>query len=126
MSHILVVTGSRDANSAECQNVIAAFVKDHPVLEVWHGDHPSGADMAAHSWGRRNGYYTVAWPADWKSFGRKAGPIRNKTMLTAALHDPSGVYVLALPSRSAANKGTLGAVKEALALRMDVAVRWVD
>lgn len=39
-----------------------------------------GADYWAHQWARATGTATERYFADWKQFGRSAGPLRNKRM----------------------------------------------
>lgn len=38
-----------------------------------------------------------AFPADWKTHGKSAGPIRNREMLNSAMKDGAEVFVLAFP-----------------------------
>ncbi len=45
-----------------------------------HGD-AQGADRLAGEWAKSRGFECVAYPADWKKHGKKAGPIRNRQML---------------------------------------------
>lgn len=54
-------------------------------VHIWHGA-ATGADThAANSAGNVQGIYVHPYPADWKRYGKKAGPIRNRTMLKAML-----------------------------------------
>ena len=41
-----------------------------------------GADSLANDYATERGLRVVSYPADWKTHGRRAGPIRNKKMLT--------------------------------------------
>ena len=41
-----------------------------------------GADSLADDYGRERELRVIRYPADWKTYGRRAGPIRNKLMLT--------------------------------------------
>ena len=41
-----------------------------------------GIDSLAIEWGQKNGVKVEEFPADWKTHGKKAGPIRNQQMLT--------------------------------------------
>ncbi len=49
------------------------------VNEVVHGDAP-GADRGGAAWARERGLFVTAFPADWATHGRAAGPIRNRRM----------------------------------------------
>lgn len=40
-----------------------------------------GADYLAGVWARERDVYCQVFPADWKAFGTRAGPLRNKLML---------------------------------------------
>lgn len=126
MKHILVVTGSRDANGDACGGEIESQMGRDWAREIWHGDCLSGADMAAHL--VCNQFVKERrFPPDW-SLGRHAGPLRNAAMMAAAAEQVAGgdrVTVLALPARGATNKGTFNAINEALKKGLNVNVRWV-
>lgn len=55
---------------------------------VIHGD-AAGADALAKRWARELGIPDIACPADWDSYGKSAGYIRNKAMLVH--HKPNAV-----------------------------------
>lgn len=40
----------------------------------------SGADKCGEEWAKRNNIPVKPFPANWKAFGRSAGPIRNRQM----------------------------------------------
>ena len=40
-----------------------------------------GADYLAGVWAKERGVYCQVFPADWRAFGPRAGPMRNKVML---------------------------------------------
>ena len=71
---------------------------------IIHGN-ARGADSLAASWGYRMGWKVEAYPADWKTHGRKAGPIRNKQMLEEGKPD----LVIAFPG----GKGTADMIRQA-------------
>jgi hypothetical protein len=48
---------------------------------IIHGAAP-GADTLADDYGRERELRVIRYPADWKTYGRAAGPIRNRLMLT--------------------------------------------
>lgn len=66
-----------------------------------------GADKLAGQWARRRGVSESFHKADWKKYGRKAGPIRNQYMLDH--HQPD--LVVAFPG----GRGTADMVKRAKA-----------
>lgn len=49
---------------------------------IIHGAY-RGADTLADRWAKCNGAQVEPYPADWRSFGPAAGPMRNKLMLDA-------------------------------------------
>ena len=62
---------------------------------IIHGD-ARGADRTAGKWADRNNVPVEVYPADWKSLGKKAGPLRNTQMLDEGKPDvcvafPGGV-----------------------------------
>jgi len=48
------------------------------------GGAPPGVDELAIAEARRLGLQTAVHPADWKALGRRAGPLRNKTIVADA------------------------------------------
>ena len=62
----------------------------HATLDMIHAKTPiavvieggaRGADDLAHSWAERNNVALATFVADWKLYGKRAGPIRNELML---------------------------------------------
>ena len=51
------------------------------VAVIIHGN-ARGADLLADQYAREKSIRVVSFPADWKTHGRRAGPIRNIKMLT--------------------------------------------
>jgi hypothetical protein len=89
----VLVCGSRHFNDIELLDKVLNEVHDsggHPyeneITDLIHGC-AKGADMLAHFWAgrtyRHDGRYIRIWqyPANWKEYGKAAGPIRNKQML---------------------------------------------
>lgn len=84
----IIVCGGRDY--ADRDHVFRVLDKVHAlrvIAEVIQGDAP-GADSLAKEWAEARGIKHTDCPADWKSLGRRAGPIRNRYMLTLK---PDGV-----------------------------------
>lgn len=53
-------------------------------LHIIHGDCPTGADRVVDNWARRrdgDGVTVELMPADWRTLGKAAGPIRNEAMV---------------------------------------------
>lgn len=51
------------------------------VAVIIHGN-ARGADLLADQYAREKSIRVLPFPADWNLYGRRAGPIRNKLMLT--------------------------------------------
>lgn len=82
-------------------------------VTIIHGG-ARGADTLAARWGREYDAKVVAVPADWKTHGRDAGPIRNQQMLDE--HTPD--QVVAFPG----GRGTEDMVLRAMRARLNI---WV-
>ncbi len=78
----VLVCGSRDfADPFLVSLAIDKRIKELPVPSwIIHGDAP-GADRIAAKAGERHGYNVQAFPADWKTHGKRAGILRNLAML---------------------------------------------
>lgn len=60
-------------------------LKNRPLSEwvtIIHGGCPSGGDRLADIFGRRTlNCKVIVYPADWRKYGRRAGPVRNLQMV---------------------------------------------
>lgn len=82
----VLVTGSRDWQDVETLHraleVEASLAaSEGRTLVVVHGACPSGADSHAGRWAKQNGHLVEEHPAQWRQYGKAAGPIRNRTMV---------------------------------------------
>lgn len=57
-----------------------AILKLRPNLILVHGACPTGADAIADRWARRRGVKIERHPANWRVYGKRAGPRRNEKM----------------------------------------------
>lgn len=82
MTYRVLVTGSRTWQRVD---VIRAHLRErqllHGDLVVVHGHCPRGADAIAHSLCAEWGWQSEPHPADWSTFGRRAGFVRNQAMV---------------------------------------------
>lgn len=78
---------------------------DHGISAIIHGACSSGADDFAGNWARRRLIEETRFPADWKSHGKPAGPIRNQQMIDEGKPD----LVVAFPG----GRGTADMVAKA-------------
>jgi len=86
----VLVCGSREFNDYSEVDAILKMLKK--PLHIVSGGAP-GADSIAEVWAKKNNVPCTVELADWETYGRAAGPIRNQKMLDA--HKP--VLVLAFP-----------------------------
>lgn len=74
----VVVAGSREIY--DYQSVVTAIeLSGFQITEVVSGT-ARGPDRLGEQWARENHIKITRFPADWKSLGPAAGPIRNKQM----------------------------------------------
>lgn len=92
---VILVCGGRDYDDADAVN----FLLDgeharHPIALVFTGA-ATGADWWAESWARAREISYRGVPAQWKKYGRSAGPRRNEVLRTALLHYQAQGYTVA-------------------------------
>jgi hypothetical protein len=64
----------------------------------------------------------ITFPADWKKFGRSAGPVRNLAQLNCLLEQPGERLVVAFHRNIASSKGTANMVGVARKMGVKVVV----
>ena len=101
----VLVTGDRNWTDF---GAIRDFLEKHEATIVVHGG-ASGADELAGFSATTLGIECRVHEANWKEFGRKAGPIRNKDMFNEEQPDIVGAFHDTLED----SKGTLDMVKYA-------------
>lgn len=106
----VLVCGSRDyLNRDELFALLDSVHAEHKIDVIIEGE-ARGADTLARMWAEQNNVTVEAYPADWKHYGKAAGPIRNKQMLDEG--NPDWVY--AFPSgRLSESRGTRNMVEQA-------------
>lgn len=83
----VIVTGSRAwPDPVRVAHELNKLYLQHGPFVLVHGACATGADAAAHHWyetaGEDLGCIEVRYPADWEQYRKKAGPIRNKEMIS--------------------------------------------
>ena len=77
----LLVCGGRDFNDKEIVfHLLNQLHTNDPVSILIHGD-AAGADSLGKKWANETGVKCRAFPADWKTHGKKAGILRNLEMV---------------------------------------------
>lgn len=104
----ILVTGSREWDDLRLIYQVLEKLPENSV--VIHGDCLDGADHWADSICRDLGINKRVYPAKWKKYGKKAGPLRNQEMLDSEGPD----LVLAFFWDYDKSRGTKDMVKRAL------------
>jgi len=112
----ILICGNRSFTDIDkIREVISSLPKKDTV--IIHGA-AKGADSIAGQVAAEVGLRVLAFPADWKKYGRAAGPIRNKKMLIEG--KPNIVY--AFYRDKAESKGTKNMVNQAIKAGIKVIV----
>ena len=109
----ILVTGSR--NWVDEKKVYAALREELPVSLLIEGE-AKGADTIAKQAAQRLGIKVLPFRADWRRYGRSAGPIRNQRMLDEGKPD----LVLAFHENLEHSKGTKDMINRAKAAGVEV------
>lgn len=81
----LVIAGSRQIRADTADNLVfAAMARWGVTPTVVLSGTATGIDEAGERWAEARGIPIERYPADWKTHGRKAGPLRNRQMAEAA------------------------------------------
>lgn len=108
----VLITGGRDfADIARLEETLNLLHASNTIKLLIHGA-AKGADTLASQWAIKNGVEELACPADWKRFGRGAGPLRNRQMLD---HSPD--LLVAFPGGSGTADMINAALKRGVAIR---------
>lgn len=104
------IVGSREwENWANFYFIIEEINKQLNITEV-HSGGAKGTDGMAKRWAIQKGIKYVEWPADWKRWGKAAGPKRNEQIVDAV------EYLIAFPKLEVDgtySKGTASSIKNA-------------
>ena len=79
----VVIAGCRDyTNYEEAKRYLdfclSEIRKEHEIVIV--SGAASGADAIGERYAKENGFAVERYPAEWKKYGRRAGPMRNRKM----------------------------------------------
>jgi hypothetical protein len=77
---VLVCGGRYFLNMQMINDVLGAYHTEVPITLLVEGG-ARGADRLARKWAAINNVQCVTYKADWDTFGKSAGPIRNIQML---------------------------------------------
>lgn len=99
----VLVCGSRHFKDKELMEDV---LKQWDIREIIHGA-ARGADMLAAELGNRLSIVVTPYPAEWGTYGRSAGPIRNTRMLREGRPD------LVVAFRGPNSRGTQNMIDQA-------------
>jgi hypothetical protein len=102
---VLVCGGRNFSDYSFLSSVLTNIHTTTKITRIIQGEAP-GADTLARQWANEHNILIIGFPADWNTYGRAAGPIRNKQMLDEGKPD----VVIAFPG----NKGTRNMVAQAV------------
>lgn len=110
----VLVCGSRHFHDKKRMKEV---LDSYDITEIIEGE-AKGADLLARSFGEKFGIPVRAFPADWNTFGRAAGSIRNNQMLV------EGKPELVIAFWDEKSRGTQNMINQAI--KAGVEVRVVD
>jgi predicted Rossmann fold nucleotide-binding protein DprA/Smf involved in DNA uptake len=101
----LAIVGSRNFNDYALLNEKLVPYKNIVELVVSGG--AKGADSLGEQWAKENNIPTKIFHPDWKKYGRAAGPIRNKEIVSA-----SDIVVAFWDGKSSGTKSSIELAKQ--------------
>jgi len=102
----ILICGSRNFSDTETiKKFIDSLPDDSTIIE----GEAKGADSLARNCATERGLIVEKYPADWKKYGKSAGPIRNKQMLDEGEPD----YVVGYTTEIENSRGTRNMLNQA-------------
>jgi len=81
----VIIAGSRNfTNYHKLKKECNQFLQDYKKIEIVSGCHYKGADKLGIQFANEKGFEVIKFPAAWNTYGKAAGPKRNKEMAIAA------------------------------------------
>jgi hypothetical protein len=108
----VLVCGGRDCDDADALSQFMDELAQRIIIDAMIDGDACGADRMAGEWACRRGIESIKFHAEWENLGRKAGPIRNQSMLDEGRPD----VVVAFPG----GRGTADMVRRARAAGVEV------
>lgn len=81
-------------------------------IEIVSG-HCIGADRMGEEYAKRRNYALKIFPAEWKKYGKRAGPIRNKQMIDYIAEFESKIVIAFTSPNTKGTKNTIALAKKA-------------
>ncbi len=91
MAVCIIIAGSRNFDDYEMlSSVLDEYMETFGInrekIRIISG-RAKGADILGEKYANEKGIQIIVFPADWKKYGRAAGPVRNKQMAEFAVSD---------------------------------------
>lgn len=119
----LLIAGGRDFTDAETfERVVREYIAGDEAGTVIVEGGAKGADSLAREYAEKNGMAYVEMAADWKRYGRAAGPKRNEAMVKY-IFDMDGTALFFWDGKS---KGTKNCIIDANSLCIPVSIYRTD
>jgi hypothetical protein len=108
MNKYILVTGDRNYNEFKTiENTVLKIKDEYPNTQyIFVNGDCRGADKISKYMFKKYGYKTLEFPADWNSYGKYAGPKRNKDMV-----DLKPELILIYHNNILESKGTKSCIK---------------
>lgn len=122
LSRVIICGGRHFDNYDMLDNVMDDVMSEFDLsfsqIEIVSG-HCNGADKLGEAFAKNHNIYCKIFPANWSSYGRAAGPIRNSEMISYASESTIPVVVAFVSPKS---KGTVDTVNKAKAKQFNLFV----
>jgi len=110
----IIICGGRHFDSYEklesiVDGVVGTLNLSNEDIEIVSG-HCAGTDQLGEQYADKHGIKCAVFPAEWKKYGRAAGPVRNSQMIDYAAASEKPMVVAFVSPKS---KGTLDTVRKA-------------
>jgi len=97
----------------------AILLSQFEITKVVSGAAP-GVDSLGERWALENKIPVVRFPANWRDWGKQAGPMRNEEMAVYASSQPCGGALIAVPFNQ--SRGTMNMIATAKSYGLQVYV----
>lgn len=111
---ILICGGRHFCDYALLESIADNVVKEQffSEIEIVSG-HCIGADRMGEEYAKRRNYALKIFPAEWKKYGKRAGPIRNKQMIDYIAEFENKIVIAFTSPNTKGTKNTIALAKKA-------------
>ena len=118
--HILICGGRHFDNYKLLESIVINYLIQHEIkdknIEIISG-HCPGADLLGEKYSKEHNTALKIFPAQWKRYGKAAGPLRNKEMIEYLSSFDNKLVIAFIGPNS---KGTRNTIALARKLKIDV------